>query len=209
MPPKTKTPEQRSALQQLILDAARELFVARGIEAVSMREIAKRVGYSPTTLYLYFQDKQHLLQTLCDHDFLTLAHELRALEQEDNPLAQIKALCQSYSRYAQLYPNQYRLMFMTPKFNISKDTTTLRHGNPEQDAYAYLLAMVESAHQQQVFHPEAGDSNLIAQTLWAGIHGVCSLQIIFAEDDWLDWQAYEARVHLMQQTLLAGLLKPA
>ena len=40
MAPKQKSPEEREKLRILILDAARTLFVEKGIEAVSMREIA-------------------------------------------------------------------------------------------------------------------------------------------------------------------------
>ena len=57
MPPKVKTVQERQQLRALIIDAARELFVSKGVEAVTMREIAKRIGYSPTSIYLYFADK--------------------------------------------------------------------------------------------------------------------------------------------------------
>ncbi|MEO8418245.1 MAG: helix-turn-helix domain-containing protein [Methylophilaceae bacterium] len=50
MPPNPKTQDQRDQLRSCILDAARELFVARGIEAITMREIAQIVRYSPTAL---------------------------------------------------------------------------------------------------------------------------------------------------------------
>jgi len=54
MPPKLKSPEDREQLRSQILDAARTLFVERGIEAVTMRQIAKQINYSATTLYHYF-----------------------------------------------------------------------------------------------------------------------------------------------------------
>ena len=57
MPPKLKTELERQQLRTLIIDAARELFVTRGIDAVSMREIAKKINYSATTLYNHFADK--------------------------------------------------------------------------------------------------------------------------------------------------------
>ncbi|MDD3530146.1 MAG: helix-turn-helix domain containing protein, partial [Gallionellaceae bacterium] len=57
MPPKTRSDQQRQETRSRILDAARELFVERGIEATTMREIAGRVGCSATAIYLYFRDK--------------------------------------------------------------------------------------------------------------------------------------------------------
>lgn len=47
-----------------ILQIASELFAARGYEAVTMREIARAVGRSHTTIYTYFADKEALLHEL-------------------------------------------------------------------------------------------------------------------------------------------------
>jgi AcrR family transcriptional regulator len=57
MPPKVKTEAEKQALRTVIIDAARELFIHQGVEAVTMRAIATRIGYSATSLYLYFSDK--------------------------------------------------------------------------------------------------------------------------------------------------------
>jgi hypothetical protein len=48
---------------------------------------------------------------------------------------------------------------------------------------------------------------LIAQTVWAGMHGVCALQIIMAADDWVQWRPIDVRLTMMQQLMLSGLLK--
>jgi hypothetical protein len=48
---------------------------------------------------------------------------------------------------------------------------------------------------------------LIAQTIWAGIHGVCSLQIALGQEGWIKWADIEARLQLMQSAMLHGLLK--
>jgi len=64
MPPKPKTEAERQRLRILIIDAARELFVSRGVEAVTMREIAKRIGYSATSIYLHFADKEAVLRAI-------------------------------------------------------------------------------------------------------------------------------------------------
>ncbi len=65
MPSKHKTADERLQLHTSILNAARELFIERGIEATTLREIAKRIGYSPTALYLHFKDKDDILRALC------------------------------------------------------------------------------------------------------------------------------------------------
>jgi AcrR family transcriptional regulator len=64
MPPKIKTQAEKQQTRTLIMDAARELFVTKGVESVSMREIAKRIGYSATTIYLHFSDRVFIKSNL-------------------------------------------------------------------------------------------------------------------------------------------------
>ncbi len=207
MPPKTKSPEDREKLRTRILDAARSLFVERGIEAVSMREIAKKINYSATTLYHHFADKEALLQAVCDEDFLALASGMREVIQIPDLIARIRALCTGYAQFALQHPNHYRLMFMTPRAPCNLDITQIQQGNTEQDAYAQLKLVVQEAFDASLFKPELTDFELIAQTLWASTHGVCSLEIALGHETWIQWTNIEPRLSLMQSALLHGLLR--
>ncbi len=207
MPPRIKSEQDREKLRASILDAARTLFVERGIEAVSMREIAKKINYSATTLYHHFADKEALLQAVCDEDFLKLAGGMHQVMQLPDPIARIRALGKGYAMFALQHPNHYRLMFMTPRAPCNPDITKIQQGNTEQDAYAQLKMVVHEAFEAGLFRPEITDSELIAQTIWAGIHGVCSLQIALGQEGWIQWAGIEARLQLMQNIMLQGLLR--
>ena len=63
------------------------------------------------------------------------------------------------------------------------------------------------AFESGLFKPELKDFELIAQTLWASMHGVCSLQIALGHETWVHWADIDARLSLMQSTILAGLLR--
>jgi AcrR family transcriptional regulator len=206
MPPKTKSSEERGILRTRILDAARSLFVERGIEAVSMREIAKKINYSATTLYHHFADKEALLQAVCDEDFLALASGMREIMQIPDLIARIRGLSNGYAQFALQHPNHYRLMFMTPRAPCNLDITQISQGNTEQDAYAQLQLVVKEAFDAGLFKPELTEFELIAQTLWAGIHGVCSLEIALSHETWINWTDIEARINLIQIAMLRGLL---
>lgn len=207
MPPKQKTDQERLQIRTAILDAARELFVERGMDAVTMREIARRIGYSATAIYLHFKDKETLIRDLCDTDFLTLAKELQAIEQIADPMERLRMLGTGYVHFAVAHPNHYRLMFMTPQVACDPENSGIESGNPEQDAYAHLRNMVLLAHSAGCFRSDLSDADLIAQTLWAGLHGVCSLEIAKKQDCWVDWRDFETRVVTMQDTLMRGLLR--
>ncbi|MGH6781340.1 MAG: TetR/AcrR family transcriptional regulator, partial [Sphingomonadaceae bacterium] len=53
--------DRRERRRQAMMDAARELFVERGYDAVSLSEIVKRSGGSLATLYELFENKAGLL----------------------------------------------------------------------------------------------------------------------------------------------------
>jgi AcrR family transcriptional regulator len=207
MPPKPKTEQQRQKIRTSILDAARELFIERGVDAVTMREIARRVDYSPTAIYLHFKDKESLIRELCDTDFLELAGTLQEIGRIPDPLERLHQLGLGYVRFAVEHPNHYRLMFMTPQILKNQEASGIEAGNPEQDAYAFLRATVEEVYSSGHFRAELDDRDLIAQTLWAGLHGVCALEITKKNDNWLNWRAFEGRIAMMQQSLMHGLLK--
>lgn len=207
MPPKPKTDIERQQLRTLIIDAARELFVSRGVAAVTMREIAKLINYSATSIYLHFADKEALLRAICDTDFLALATSLKNILQITNPVERLHAMGRGYAAFALTHPNHYRLMFMTPHAPIDPAESSLQQNNAEQDAYFQLKSVVSDVHAAGCFRTDLHDADLIAQTIWAGMHGVCSLQINMSEDKWIQWCEITARLQLMQQVMMRGLLR--
>ena len=77
------------ARREHILSAARAVFIELGLEAVSMREIAKRAGYTAGAIYSYFASKEEIYGALLAeslerlNDFVNLAAEDTALDQKD------------------------------------------------------------------------------------------------------------------------------
>ena len=207
MPPKLKTDAERQQLRQLIVDAARELFVARGVEAVTMREIAKRIGYSATSIYLHFADKDALIRAVCDTDFLALANALKNNLANNDPVERMLAIGRDYAAFALHYPNHYRMMFMTEHPPYDPASSCIQQNNAEQDAYFQLKTVVNEVFLAGKFKPDLNDADLIAQTIWAGMHGVCALQISMANDIWVNWCGIEQRLQMMQLTLMRGLMQ--
>ncbi|RQO46543.1 TetR/AcrR family transcriptional regulator [Variovorax sp. KBW07] len=56
----------------LVLDAARAVFAEAGIEGASIREIAKKAGYTPGAIYSYFESKEAIYAALLDESLLRL-----------------------------------------------------------------------------------------------------------------------------------------
>ena len=207
MPPKLKTEIERQQLRTLIINAARELFVAKGVEAVTMREIAKRIGYSATSIYHHFADKEAVLRAICDTDFLALTTSLKNIFLIVNPIERMNALGRGYAAFALTHPNHYRMMFMTERTPCDPAESSLQQNNAEQDAYFQLKTVVNDVHAAGCFRADLHDADLIAQTIWAGMHGVCALQINMSDDKWVNWSSISDRLQLMQEVMMRGLLR--
>lgn len=205
---KERREREKAEIREKILDAARELFVSEGYEAVSMRKIAEKIEYSPTAIYLHFKDKEAVMRELCETDFYTLAQDFQEIGRIADPVERLLALGAAYARFALSHPNHYRLMFMTPHPHHHEDEESLiEKGNPEEDAYAFLKWTIADAVAAGRIRPGLADVDLLAQTFWAGMHGVVSLQIAKCNDDWVDWRPEEERIRLMNETLIRGLLR--
>ena len=106
--------KQRQELRKMILDASMKLFVEEGFEKVSVRKIAEIIEYSPTTLYLYFKDKNEILYELCELGFQKMAEYNKDLAQIKNPLLRLHQMGENYLRFGLTYPEYYDLMFIQP-----------------------------------------------------------------------------------------------
>jgi microcystin degradation protein MlrC len=102
------------------------------------------------------------------------------------------------------------MMFMTPHPRVI-DTPEIEErmgkGNPEEDSYEMLRQTVAEGIQAGAYRKDLTDPDLVAQTLWAGVHGVISLEIAKKEDNWVNWCPIDERARIMLDGLLHGLLR--
>ena len=110
---KERRERQKQAVRQEILDAARELFIKDGYENVTMRKIAEKIEYSPTTIYLHFNDKADLVRFLCEEAFVKLVDMFEKLGEDlSDPLLALKRCGRAYVDFGIKYPNDYKVTFM-------------------------------------------------------------------------------------------------
>ncbi|MFM1944370.1 MAG: hypothetical protein RI897_3352 [Verrucomicrobiota bacterium] len=199
---------EKAELRTRILDAARELFFQNGYEAVTMREVARRIDYTATALYYHFPDKRSLLLELCQQDFQVLARSLKKLGRSSDPVERLRQMGLAYVSFGHDHPQHYRLMFMTPEAHPcpapQADPDQLP---PDREAYSFLRQAVEEAIETGRFQPDITDVDAVAQALWAGMHGLVALHLTKAEDDWIQWRPAKKTVRLMVDLLLRGLLR--
>jgi AcrR family transcriptional regulator len=163
----------KTSLRRQILDAAREMFAHEGYEAVSMRKLAERIGYSPTAIYLHFEDKDDLFRAICDETFARLAKRLERQRRElaGDPLGCLAAGLREYIAFGLKHPEHYAVTFL----QRSRGTPVEFAGSPGEEAFNYLRRGVADCVEAGVIRPVAVED--AAQVLWMSVHGLVSLLV--------------------------------
>lgn len=109
-----KRARHKEAFRREILDSARGMFINDGYDGFSMRKLAEKIDYSPTTIYLYFRNKDDLLFAICEEfftDFFAELHRIRSVSQD--PVGTLRQAFLYLMNFALQNPNQYKLIFFT------------------------------------------------------------------------------------------------
>ncbi|HXK10476.1 MAG TPA: TetR/AcrR family transcriptional regulator [Vicinamibacteria bacterium] len=192
---------EREEVRRKILDAARELFATEGYDRVTMRRIAEAIEYSPTTIYLHFEDKEDLVRALCHADFGRLLEAMETVGRPEDPVEAIRWLGRAYCSFALEHPNQYRFMFMTP---VGRDERPPEGGNPGSLSFVHLLDAVRGAIAAGRFRPI--EPLTAAQVLWMSVHGVAAALITLPAAHWPHGPASPDLVDQVVDNALRGLL---
>ena len=196
---KERRAREKEQLRRQILSAARELFVNEGYENVSMRKIADKIEYSPTTIYLYFEDKADLLDSVCKETLLDLLNTLELLNRDkSNPVETLRKSGKAYVEFGLKYPQDYKLTFVVrPQFQKGLG---LGEGSVGERVFNYLRAMVSECVRQKAFRQV--DVETVGQVLWSAVHGVTLLLIDFSD---FPWTEKDKLIDMVIHTMIEGL----
>jgi AcrR family transcriptional regulator len=202
-------------VESALVDAAEAVLVREGPQALTVRAVAQEAGVAPMGVYNRFGSKDGLIDSLLIRSLVRFAEELRA-DQPPDPLARLRASGMGYRRFALANPQHYQLLFGQPR--PPGDPTAGAAGGAHergpaevQDdpvrtageaAFGVLVENVVIAMGAGVI--QAGDPRKVAQTIWSGVHGAVSLEILgrlLVEDP---EESYEAMLDL----ILSGLRPP-
>lgn len=161
-------------LRHALLQEAVRTIATAGVDALTLREVGRRLGVSRTALYRHFSDKSALLATVAREGFQTFAADLRrAWSQAPGTRRGLELMGKAYVGFAVAHPSHYRVMF-------SSDFPQLCRKDPDLqvDAEASFETLVQALADLQAAGLVRHDDLVTqAQFVWAIVHGIARLAI--------------------------------
>jgi AcrR family transcriptional regulator len=170
---KERKTREKTELRDLILHTAHQLFVNKGFEEVSIRNIAEEIEYSPATIYLYFKDKDAIFYALHQEAFKFFNDYVADLLKIKDPFKRLIKMGERYIVFSREYPKYYTIMFLTesPMHNY-EDSEMWQEGC---NTHAFLEETVKACIANGYF--KGYDYRVLAFTIWSYVHGMCSLAL--------------------------------
>lgn len=171
MAPRVADPQRTADTEAAIVEVARDLMAEGGLDALSMRAVARRVGVSATAIYHYFENKQALVDRVVLSGFRRFLQYLEeAAETADAPHDRLHALGRAYLRFATENRQYFKVMF-----TIHPEDPRTIEDLPGGGGYELLRSTVEQA--METGHIRREDPDLVAFYLWAHVHGLATLTL--------------------------------
>ena len=161
-------------LKETILRAAKELFLEKGYDATSMRNIAEKIEYSPATIYLHFKDKNEVFYALHQEGFRMLVASFRTLINVSDPFERLKAMGQVYINFAIENPDFYQLMFVMQEPMEVLELDIAKCWDEGEDAFRFLVETVVACQEKGYF--KGMEPTGLSFTVWSTVHGLASLR---------------------------------
>jgi AcrR family transcriptional regulator len=176
---------EKEEMRELILSAARSLFLEKGYYETSIRNIAEKIEYSPGTIYLYFKEKDEIFHSLHEEGFRKLTAMMVPLIHVEDPFERLKALGRVYMEFAIRNKDFYDLMFIMQAPMNMEEEDCWEEGDKALDFLKMVLRDCQSRGRFQ-----GQDIEYLSFLIWSSMHGMCAL---YCRDR---CNAYEHQDHL-------------
>ncbi len=169
-PPAAKT-YHHGNLRESLLQAAEAVLAQRGVQGITLRDVAKTAGVSHAAPYHHFASLNELLAAVAQRGFTDLGDSMARAATQTDTHERLMQISQAYVRCAQAHPARFRLMF-APQLAQNRDYPELLAAS--QRAFGILLAAANA-------HDPANGLQL-ALCGWSLSHGMGNLLIDGAFD---------------------------
>ena len=168
----TTSEKKKTNLREACIQEALAIVEKSGVEELSLREVARRIGVSHQAPYKHFPSRDHILAEIISRAYKAFADFLEKRPQTGDPDVDLGTMGESYIEYARRHPLQYRLMFGTPLPDPEKHPNMMRDA---RHAFALLQSGIAELHLSKKGPGPHRRTDFDALFIWFALHGLCSL----------------------------------
>ncbi|MDI1255593.1 MAG: TetR/AcrR family transcriptional regulator [Flavobacterium sp.] len=162
-------------LKSLILQGAKKLFLEKGIEQTTIRNIADEIDYSVGTVYVYFKDKNAILHDIHSIGFQELGRNFTELFTMEDPMERLRKMGVIYMKFAIENSEMYDLMF-----NVKAPMEFIENSEKEEwnEGVGTFDALKNTVGQcMEKGHFKGHSLEPLSFMIWSLVHGMCCLEI--------------------------------
>ncbi len=178
-------------LQNSLLNTATAMIAEQGIEALSLRKLAEKIGVSRTAAYHHFKDKNDLLCAIAAQGFVSWQAQAEEIfnNTELTDQEKYRTFVHYYVRFATENAAIYKLMFGSTLWKKAgdKQNSSQKLKDVAYPSFQYQVEMT-LFWQQKGLLPQSQKTVRLAQVSWATLHGIAQLVIdgIYADASQID-----------------------
>jgi AcrR family transcriptional regulator len=166
--PRQRSESDHSRLRDRILEAAEELLREEGPQKLSVRGIARRISYSPASLYHYFPDKDAIVAAILARGGERIGEAIAAAARTaPDPLTALRRAFGAYVETSLARPELARLVYLTNRPGATNLSEGASAANPNLARLAAIVSDGRNAGQIAT-----RDVDLTVRLLWTAAQGL-------------------------------------
>lgn len=170
--------EKNKLVRKAILTAAKEIVAENGFEAISIRKLAKKIGYSPASIYQYFDSKEQIINAVVKQGYQEIIKSIQINKNDFKSIeAEIIYKFKNYINSALQNKNYYKAVVLSQSPEILEATSILNTDlRNNLSAINSLKTLIEKGQKEKEF--AAGNAELRAKIIWTSTFGLIIRMII-------------------------------
>ncbi|SFB13884.1 MULTISPECIES: TetR/AcrR family transcriptional regulator [unclassified Bacillus (in: firmicutes)] len=143
---------QQELTREMIMDAANDLFVKKGYQHVSMRQIANELKYSHGAIYYHFKNKAELFYALVEKHFQILDDVLeKIMLKELPPREKLISVLVGFIEFGITHQSHYEIMFLTKDEEVRSFINQGPNKSYEKFAYSVFTLSDKKLTLQEIW----------------------------------------------------------
>lgn len=187
-----------------ILTIAEELFISGGVEAVSIRVIARRIGYSPSNIYKYFDSKEEIIIDILSRRMRDIVKSIEKVE--DVSVSTKEVLVKGFKAHfnnVMKYKEHYKTVMLSSEKMLLERTAMLNRDNVKNlPAIMKLVEHLKRGIENKEFREI--DPLLMAQVIWSNMFGLIIRVIV---EEFTDFSYIELLIDEYFKMIFTGISK--